>query len=712
MARLTLSLVIHNHQPVGNFDPVFARATEWAYGPMLAALERHPWIRLGMYYAGPLLDWVSEHRPGLLARLRALVQREQVEMLTGAYYDPILAAIPEIDGLGQMDKMTLFLQERLDAAPTGAWLAEQIWDPHLPRLLSEAGARYTILDETPFRLIGLHGDDLSGPFVTEEQGYPVKVFGNSTHLRQSVPWQPVEEVIDWLRQQSERIPDAILMLASSGEKFGLWPGTREHCWGEGGWVPRFFAALEDADWLQIRPPGELAAGRAPLDRVYLPPASYEEMMAWALSPDELADFTAARQELERQNRQGGLRFLHSGDWRAFMARYDEINQIHKKMLWVSRKVHQMPDGEAKDEALDHVWAAQCNPSYWHGLFGGVYLFHIRAANYRHLLAAEAIADHAASQEKRWCWLTRTDFDADGREDVILNTDQHVLIFKPSYGGALVEWDWRLRRYNLLNTMTRRRESYHQRLRKAAEEGRLILPHQEMIPDGVRVKESDVHTRLFYDWYRRASLLDHFLHANITPEAFYQARYGEQGDFVNQPYEVQLETEGADADLILSRTGTVWVGEIPVTVQVEKSIASGKGTSAFEVGYRVTNVDDIPATFRFGVEFNWGLIGGHSEHGYLETDDTRNALDDFEGYDDIGGVTVGSTLPELAGGVSISLNRPTHLWHFPLETISNSEAGYERVYQGTCTLLWWEAGLEPDRPWEVKLAFTMIESASQ
>ena len=36
-----------------------------------------------------------------------------------------------------------------------------------------------------------------------------------------------------------------------------------------------------------------------------------------------------------------------------------------------------------------LFRGQCNCAYWHGVFGGVYLFHIRAANYANLLDAEA-----------------------------------------------------------------------------------------------------------------------------------------------------------------------------------------------------------------------------------------------------------------------------------------------------------------------------------
>lgn len=708
---LMLSLVIHNHQPVGNFDFVFALATERAYDPILALLERHPTVRLSLHYTGPLYDWLAAHRPAHLERLRALVARGQVELLTGAYYEPVLVAIPDADKVGQVRKMTRFLRETFGCEPTGAWLAERVWEPHLPRPLAEAGVWYTLLDDTPFKMAGLTDGDLFGPYVTEEQGHALTVFGNVMYLRYAVPWRPVEEVMGWLREQAHAHPGGVAVMGDDGEKFGLWPGTWEHCWGEGGWMDRFFSALEaSADWLATRPLGEVAAEMEPLGRVYLPCASYEEMMYWALPP---SDFTAYRRLREEfADRPDLLRFVRGGHWRSFLARYDEVNQMHKKMLWVSRKVHRMPEGPEKEQALDQVWAAQCNCGYWHGLFGGIYLFHIRVANYGHLIAAEELADRAVGPAA-WARVERGDLDADGAEEVVLNTDRQVLTFKPSYGGALVEWDWRARRYNLLNTMTRRREGYHQELLVAAEEGRLLLPGQEERPGGVRVKEADVHARLFHDWYRRAALLDHFLHPETTPEGFYQARYGEQGDFVNRPYRAEMEEDAGRAVLRLSREGRVWVGDRPVPLRVEKRVEARAGSDELSIRYRLTNLGEAPIPVRFGVEWNWGIVGGGSERGWLRVVAAGSAhlhrLADFGERREVSGLAVGSSLPDLAGEVALTVDRPAVLWHFPLEVVSNSEAGYERVYQGTCTILWWDLSLSPSIPWETTITSNQVTS---
>ncbi len=707
MSQLTLALVIHSHQPVGNFDHVFAEATSRAYQPMLEALARHPTVRLTLHYSGSLLDWLGARRPEHLDLLGDLVAREQVELLTGGYYEPVLVSIPEADKLGQIRKMTDYLEERFGVTPRGAWIAERIWEPHLPKPLAQAGVRYTVLDDTPFKMAGLSDDDLFGTYVTEEEGFPLQVFGNVMYLRYAIPWRPVERVMAWFQEQAAAHPGGVAVAADDGEKFGMWPHTQEHCWGEDGWVDRFFTALEEnRDWLRTCQLGEVVADQPPQGQIYLPCASYEEMMHWALPPDAFAKLSRVRRELQEEERDDVLHFVKGGVWRSFMARYDEVNQMHKKMLWVSRKVHDLPDGPLKEQALDHTWSAQCNCGYWHGLFGGIYLFHIRVANYAHLIAAEELADRSEAEGQTWARIERGDLDADATEEVVLNTDQHVLVLKPSYGGALVEWDWRDRRYNLLNTMRRHEEGYHDALRRAAERGRLFLPGEEEIPGGVQVKEPDVHTRLFFDWYRRAALLDHFLHDDTTPESFYQAHHGEQGDFVDQRYQAQVAEGDDEASVTLRREGTVWAGEVPFPVRVEKTVTVRAGSPRLVVRYSVVNRNDIPAELRFGVELNWGIVGGDSRYGTMSVDGEPRDLSGFDGGDDVTSFTAGSTLPDLNGAVRVTLDRPANLWHFPLEAVSNSEAGYERVYQGTCTLLWWAIHLEPQRPWEVQLSLDL------
>ncbi len=138
--RISLALAIHNHQPVGNFGWVFAETYDQAYLPMLEALERHPGVHLSLHYTGPLLEWLRAERPDFIDRLRALVAREQVEILGGGYYEPVLVSLPLRDRVGQLIRMGDELEALFGHRPSGAWLAERVWEPDLPAAGIEVAA--------------------------------------------------------------------------------------------------------------------------------------------------------------------------------------------------------------------------------------------------------------------------------------------------------------------------------------------------------------------------------------------------------------------------------------------------------------------------------------------------------------------------------------------------------------------------------------------
>ncbi|MFW0860830.1 MAG: hypothetical protein AAGT88_01805 [Dethiobacter sp.] len=142
---IKLILILHNHQPEGNFPEVFERTYLLAYEPFISELERFPRLKVVLHYSGILFGWLQLNRPEFMARLRQLVSRGQIEMMGGAFFEPILAAIPDADKIGQLEKQTRFIRENLQVAVSGAWLAERVWEPHLAQPLAEAGISYTVV---------------------------------------------------------------------------------------------------------------------------------------------------------------------------------------------------------------------------------------------------------------------------------------------------------------------------------------------------------------------------------------------------------------------------------------------------------------------------------------------------------------------------------------------------------------------------------------
>ena len=376
--RISLALALHNHQPVGNFGWVFGDVYDAAYRPMLDALDRHPGVRLALHYTGPLLDWLGDERPEFIERLAEIVGRGQVELLGGGYYEPVLASLPERDRVGQLRKMADEIQRITGRRPRGAWLAERVWEPDLPTALVEGGYGWTILDDNHFRAAAIPEEKLWGPYTTDDQGSILTVFGTEKGLRYRIPFGDVDDVIGYLREHATEAGDRVGMMGDDGEKFGSWPTTWEHCWGGNRWVDRFFEALEaNAAWLTTTTPSDWLDRNPPIGRVYVPTASYAEMGEWALPPDESRVFTGLLHAAEAAGRPEA-RYLRGGFWRNFQIKYREINDLHKQMLRTSLKVHAMPAGPARLAALDHLFKGQSNDCYWHGLFGGIYISHMRA----------------------------------------------------------------------------------------------------------------------------------------------------------------------------------------------------------------------------------------------------------------------------------------------------------------------------------------------
>lgn len=713
-----LSLVFHNHQPVGNFENVFAEAYERSYLPLVEVLERHPKIRVAMHFTGCLRDWILQNHPELYQRARVLVERGQLEILGGAYYEPILVMLSDDDKIGQMKLLSESVESDFGTRPSGMWLAERVWEPSLARPIAQAGLRYAVVDDTHFNFAGFPDDELFGYYVTEEQGYTVNMFPSSKDLRYKLPWEPVDQIIGWLREKADQLadpiqPPPIAVMGDDGEKFGMWPGTFQHCWVEG-YMDRLFSAVEaNSDWLETTTPGEYMRQFPARGRAYLPTASYMEMTEWAMPADAMHEIkqlrlSIAREIDSRQHDDPGradymrriVRFVRGGFWRNFLTKYPEVNQMQKRGMYTSRRIHALPDGEAKEQALRHLWASQCNCAYWHGVFGGIYLFHIRAANYANLLDAEQlILDDKVTAEL-------VDFDLDSHSEIVVSSNPFSLVIAPAAGGAIYEWDDIPSRYNLLNIMTRRREGYHIDLQEAAARNDVITPQMSewnqpewLYTTHVRAKQLGLERDLFVDWHRRGSLIDHFLADDVTLDSFRRASYNETGDFVLGGYTAEVGGAGTSTSVItLRRDGHVWVNGVQQPIRVEKRLTVIAGVRELLVEYSVTNLATVPLRLRFGIETSYGFDGGNSEMCYLAIfDGDTVGLGQAGASENVSGYRVGTQIRGFE--VNARLAQAGALWRFPLEPVTMSEGGYERIHQGMVLLHLFPLQLASGEAWQ-------------
>jgi alpha-amylase len=719
LKKINLAFAIHNHQPVGNFDFVFEDACQRSYLPFLELLEKHPKIRVAQHYTGVLFQWIKDHQPEFIPRLKKLVQSGQIEMMTGGFYEPIMTVIPYRDRLGQIKKLSEFVQENTGYQPKGMWLAERIWEPNLPKTCFEAGVKYVIIDDSHFKYAGLQDEELLGYYITEEEGAPVYLLPSSETLRYTIPFEPPEKTIDYLRSIATESGENLVVYADDGEKFGIWPGTYEHCY-QNGWIEDFFQALEaNLDWINILHLSAALEKIKPSGRIYLPTASYREMMEWAMPTKAIYDYA----DFEEALKQCGLHekykvFVRGGFWRNFMAKYPEANNMHKKMLHISKRLAKLEKTEGSDDtymkAQDHLWAGQCNCPYWHGVFGGIYLNHLRFAIYREFIQAERILDQLERRpeeyEKGWIDCQTFDYDGDGMEEVVLSNKNMNLYFAPEYGGSLFELDFKPKAINLLDTLTRREESYHKKLKESNQNHRESQGEVASIHDLAVAKEEGLENLLYYDWYRRSSFLDHFLGENTTLENFAQCRYEEIGDFVSTPYEFELVNKGGSLTLRLWRNGRVLIAGSPVPVYLEKKVILLNSEAELKITYKIINLDKQFHTFWFGTEMDFALLAGDAEDRYfvfpghtLEDSRLRSIGEVQESRE----VLLKDEWLRLC--ISINLEKAARVWRHPIETISQSEGGFERVYQSSVVFPNWRLQLEPETSWENFIVLSIKET---
>ena len=525
MPKFQLVLVIHAHQPVGNFENVFEDSYRRCYLPFVETLEKHPGVRLGLHFSGGLLDWIERAHPEYFDRLRELCAKKQVEMLGGGFYEPILIAIPPQDRTAQLRRLADYIQRNFGMRPRGTWLTERVWEPQLPSSLAEGGVEYTLVDDNHFLAGGFEPDQLWGYYTAEDLGHSVNLLPGNKTLRYYIPFRDPGETTHFLWQTAQAHPNGFATMGDDLEKFGSWPGTYDHCY-RNGWLGNFFGELQAcADWLDVCTPAEAIDSHVALGRADLPAGSYQEMMGWALPTTARSAYHKLLEQFAESPEV--LPFLRGGVWRGFFAKYGESNLMHKKMLHVSQKVAKLAgDGErsaAFEDTRAHantlLLSGQCNDAYWHGVFGGLYSPHLRSSVWRALVQAETIADRLEHQLSgqisgqlpgqaslqlahggaEYAKKTTCDFDADGRDEIYFTSNNYAALVTPDDGGTVSALDYRPSGVTLINSLARRPEAYHHAVKKSAGPHPLSL---DGIDEQRRAKERGLDRWLKYDRWPR------------------------------------------------------------------------------------------------------------------------------------------------------------------------------------------------------------------
>jgi len=459
---VTLLLGVHAHQPVGNFPEVIEDAHLRCYKPFLETLHAYPEFRFAAHFSGWLLDWLRERYPADMALLAEMVRRGQVELFSSGDTEPVLAAIPHRDRVGQLQTLNGKLTAWTGVKPSGAWLTERVWESAVVPSLAETGIKYVTVDDYHFFCTGKSSAELDGYFSTEEDSTRLDLFPISEALRYRLPFSPAHDVIGYLEHLAD-LGQAAAIYFDDIEKFGIWPETYDWVYNRG-WLKALIEGVLASPKIRTATYADFHARQATRGIVYLPTTSYSEMNEWTL-PMPAAGIYSALLAGEKAAGRGDLHrpFLRGGIWRNFLSRYPEANWMHKRMLGLSARLAEI--AQPPPALTEALYRAQANDAYWHGLFGGLYLPHLRRAVWKNIVVLEAELDALCPRPA----IAAVDLDFDGKTEVFAQTPDLQIVIRDDGLAAAHELCSYPLGHNFGDTLRRYHEHYHDRIGKEATE---------------------------------------------------------------------------------------------------------------------------------------------------------------------------------------------------------------------------------------------------
>ncbi len=641
MSLIKFIFALHNHQPVGNFDDVFERAYEKSYKPFIELLKKYPGISVSLHYSGPLLEWLIEHKPEFVDTIRNITDRGNIELLSGAYYDPMLTILPETDRIGQIKLQNGLLRDIFGYIPKGMWLPERVWSPDLPYSIFESGLKYTVIDEHHV----CQNRPVKGYFNTEIEGRTIGVFSVSDTLRKMIPHTSPERAIEYLLTHTSDNNQDVLVFVENGEKFGIYPDSPEYF----KWLNEFFELLHrNRSYIQTTTFKDYWEHYMPLGLCYPTEGGYPEIDEWTMA----------------------LRGFGKG-WRSFLAKYPEANWMHKRMSQISRKIDTLINTGKAPKNIRKIkkqfWSGTSHDAYWHGVHGGIYLPHLRNTTWSNLIKAESTIDKRLFNLSGQIYQELMDINRDGYDDVTIITKKLRAVFDSRIMGGLAELDYKPRSVNLCNT---------------------ISCYPELFHDEMDVKP-------VYDKSPRYSLIERYYDKDIDVDLIRHQKLEDASDFMNEAVEVN-NTVNTNC-VKFSRNG--WINW--QRAHLCKSIMFNE--HGFDVSYQIKNNGIAAIDFWFGPEFNFSVNDGEwKKRYYSEPKELKNkTLEYVSDTDSVEKLVIKNT----AEGYQISLSSPeaARVMTYPNIIPVLSPEGIENIFQNVVLNYFWKIRIEPRCKKEITLS---------
>lgn len=609
------------------------------YLSLIKLVSDFPQVKSTIHFSGQLFTYLDKKSPDFSLQVRNLLDKNQLELLGGGIYNPIFPLIPKEDRQTQLLLMTRLLDHTYGYIPAGAWVTECVWEPSITYDLAKSKIEYTYLLKDYFLNAGLAENDISGYYITEEEGRKVAIFPISESLNTLIDERSPKEAFCSLLKKGEclSLNNPLVVLFYEG------PFTNIN---QINWLKEFFQELEkNTNLIETKLSHEYFVSNKPLGRIYL----------------------------------GSMHTLQSGKlkrpWKRCLLQYPEANLLHKKMLRISKKINAAKEGKSRfkvikamiNQAQELLLKGQSSNTYWNSTWGGICIPEERHNTYSNLIEAENLIDMASRQGSKWIQLSEIDYDCDGNDEIIIESETQNIYLSPALGGTILEHDFKPKNINIINTMSNNNGSL------------------------------------------KSNLIDHFLASINNIEKLDLSKLPHLTKDIILAYTVE-KIKAKEETCKITLKATINLERLDCKPQIEliKQISTRSGDSYLTVDYTLTNKSTSKIDFLFAVEFNFNitsLTDNKNSYFYLDGNPVNKTsspnLRSFEKINNVNQISVHHKNEAI--DLTLSWSKQCNLLRFPIETtFYNNENKEELIYQGTTVLPLWQVYLEPELSWDLSI----------
>lgn len=390
------------------------------YKPLIKFLYSHPEIPFSFACSGNQIEYYKKRKNEVLTILKELIDKKQVEVIGGAYYDALLPLLYPVDRNGQIDLLSAEIRQNVGKRPRGISLYQDCWDPSLINSIQSSGIEYVLLESSLIKA----EDRKFLPVVMTDMGKSVEIFPYYDNLNPNKDDSPKDfllniiKTVEKIEKKDKYVqlqPDRIVNLHLDHK---LITELIEEKWFDK--LVKFLKANPDLR-IKMTTPGLFKKNNIIKIPSYVVSGINKKVADWS-----------SLYYVQNDTKSKINPNIHD-----FMHVYPASNALYNRMIYLSMLVNQVKtDKMRKTAAREKLWEAQAGTGILCADEGKLTNMICRQKAYRNFMEVEKILREDGTFKEA---ITSFDYDGDGLNEYVCRMNNYFAYIS-LISGAINELD--------------------------------------------------------------------------------------------------------------------------------------------------------------------------------------------------------------------------------------------------------------------------------